>query len=96
MNDNEIGNAMRRLPRATPSPRFTSDVLRAVRTRQASRVVWRFAAVTAMVLMIIAGTYAAALRLRQERRPSMDAAQDGPKAGDERVLLRLIRPLEGR
>ena len=73
MNDNEIGNAMRRLPRATASPRFTSDVLRAVRTRHASRVAWRFAAVTAMVLMILAGTYAAALRQRQERLQSLRA-----------------------
>jgi hypothetical protein len=73
MNDNEIGNAMRRLPRVTASPRFTSDVLRAVRSRHASRVAWRFAAVTAMVLMIIAGTYAAALRQRQERLQSLRA-----------------------
>jgi hypothetical protein len=64
---------MRRLPRVTASPRFTSDVLRAVRTRHASRAVLRFAAVTAMVLMIIAGTYAAALRQRQERLASLRA-----------------------
>lgn len=62
---------MQRLPRATASPRFTSDVLRAVRTRHAARAVWRVAAVTAMVLMIIAGAYAAALRQRQQRLESL-------------------------
>lgn len=64
---------MRRLPRATASPRFTSNVVRAVRTHHASRVAWRFAAVTAMVLMIVAGTYATALRQRQQHLQSLRA-----------------------
>jgi hypothetical protein len=77
MNDSEIGNAMRRLPRVTASPRFTSDVLRRSAGSQPApsrlRVGSTFAAVTAMVLMIIAGTYAAALRQRQERLASLRA-----------------------
>jgi hypothetical protein len=62
---------MRQLPRATASPRFTSDVLRATRDHRRTRAVWRLAAVTAMVLMIIAGTYAASLRQRQQRLASL-------------------------
>ena len=64
---------MRRLPRTTASPRFTSDVLRAVRGHRSTRVAWRLAAVTAMVLMIIAGTYAVSLRQRQQRLQSLRA-----------------------
>ena len=73
MTDDKLGNAMRRLPRATASPRFTSDVLRAAREHNKVRVAWRLAAVTAMVLMIIAGTYAASLRQREQRLQSLRA-----------------------
>lgn len=62
---------MRQLPRATASPRFTSNVIRAAREQRRTRVVWRLAAVTAMVLMIIAGSYAASLRQRQQRLQSL-------------------------
>ena len=73
MNDADLGNAMRQLPRATASPRFKSDVMRRVGENRRTRVVWRLAAVTAMVLMIIAGTYAATLHQRQQRLETLRA-----------------------
>ena len=68
---------MRRLPRTTASPRFTFDVLRRGAGSQPAlsrlRVGSTFAAVTAMVLMIVAGTYAVSLRQRQQRLQSLRA-----------------------
>lgn len=56
MNDTELGNAMRRLPRTSASHRFTSDVLRRLERSNAShaRAPWRFAAAMAMALIVIA------------------------------------------
>jgi hypothetical protein len=48
-------------------------VLRAARDQRKVRVAWRLAVVTAMVLMIIVGTYAASLRQRQQRLQSLRA-----------------------
>jgi phosphoglycerate-specific signal transduction histidine kinase len=48
-------------------------VLRAAGDHRKLRVAWRLAAVTAMVLMIIVGTYAASLRQRQQRLQSLRA-----------------------
>ena len=55
MNEIEIGNAMRRLPRTNASPRFTSDVLRRLEQRNGShaRVTWRFAAVLTMAILVM-------------------------------------------
>ena len=63
---------MRRLPRVTASPRFTSEVLRAVHARRIVHV-WRFAAATAMVLIIVAGLQFHAARERQHRLESLRA-----------------------
>lgn len=84
MNDATIGNAMRQLPRATASPQFKPDVMRRVGENRRTRVVWRLAAVTAMVLMIIAGTYAASLRQRQHRL-------EGLRAERQRIEMELQR-----
>ena len=72
MKDEEIGKALRRLPRAAASPRFKSDVLRAVRAGEQPRVAWRMAAATAMMLLVVIGTYGASLhRQRQQRIRAM-------------------------
>jgi len=52
-----MGNCMRALPRATASPRFTSDVKRAIRAAEAPRrpaLTWRIAAAFAMAACLIA------------------------------------------
>ena len=72
MTENEIGDAMRRLPRATASPRFTSEVLTAIRARRVMHI-WRFAASTAMVLIVAAGLQIYAARQRQHRLESLRA-----------------------
>ena len=75
MTDEQIGKALRRLPRAEASPRFKSDVLRAVRSRSGEQqpgVVWRMVAATAMMLLVVIGTYGASLhRQRQQRIRAM-------------------------
>ena len=68
MKDEEIGKALRRLPRAAASPRFKSDVLRAVRAGEQPRVVWRMVAATAMMLLLVVGTYGASLRHQRQQR----------------------------
>ena len=72
MTEKEIGDVMRRLPRATASHRFTSEVLRAIHARRVVHV-WRFAAATAMVLLIVAGLQVHAARQRQHRLESLRA-----------------------
>lgn len=84
MTDEELGMLMRQLPRATASPRFASDVMRAVRARR-PQMAWRFAAVTAMVLIIIAGTYTAALRQRQHRLEALRAERQRIETELQRV-----------
>ena len=75
MTDEQIGKALRRLPRAEASPRFKSDVLRAIRSgEEQPRVVWRMVAATAMMLLLVIGTYGASLhRQRQQRIRAMRA-----------------------
>ena len=73
MTDEEIGKALRLLPRAAVSPHFKSDVLRTIRTGPQPRVIiWRMAAATAMMLLLVVGTYGASLhRQRQQRIRAM-------------------------
>ena len=85
MNEADIGNAMRQLPRAKASPRFKPEVMRRAGEHRRTRVVWRLAAVTAMVLMIIAGTYAASLRQREHRLESLRAERQRIELDLQRV-----------
>ena len=75
MTDEQIGKALRRLPRAAASPRFKSNVLRATRVAgEQPRGVWRMVAATAMMLLLVIGTYGASLhRQRQQRIRAMRA-----------------------
>ena len=57
MNDTQLGNSMRSLPRVSASPAFTSEVLRAVRKTAPERhvpFVWRMAAGIAMAACLLA------------------------------------------
>ena len=67
MMDDELGGILRQLPRVEVSPRFRSDVLRAIRARRRPRIVWRLLAATAMVLILVAGTYGASIRRHRQR-----------------------------
>ena len=67
MMDDELGEILRQLPRAEVSPRLKSDVLRAIRARRRPRIVWRLLAATAMVLILVAGTYGASVRRHRQR-----------------------------
>ena len=70
MTDNEVGAALRRLPRATTSPRFAADVARTLRVEPRARAPWRLAAAYAMVFVLLVGTYAASMH--RERRQKLD------------------------
>jgi hypothetical protein len=55
MNNDEIGHAMKRMPRTNASPRFTSDVLRRLEERRNNGhawVAWHYAAALAMMLCV--------------------------------------------
>ena len=67
MMDDELGRILRQLPRVEVSPRFRSDVLRAIGARQRPRIVWRLLAATAMVLILVAGTHGASIRRHRQR-----------------------------
>lgn len=57
MDDMQIGNWMRSLPRATASPAFTSEVIRAVRRstpRRDAPLIWRVAAGVTMAACLVA------------------------------------------
>ena len=70
MTDEQIGKALRRLPRAEASPRFKSDVLRAIRSgeQQQPGIVWRMVAATAMMLLLVIGSYGASLHRQKQQR----------------------------
>lgn len=76
MKDMDVGNALRRLPRTTPSPRFTSDVMRAVRqngSRTSARLGWltpavRLMAAASLMLILVAGAYATSIHRQRVQR----------------------------
>src|SRR4051794_20504277 len=67
MMDDDVGRTLRQLPRAEASPRFKSDGLPAMRGRRRPRIVWRLLAATAMLLVLVAGTYGASLHRQRQR-----------------------------
>src|SRR5260370_5340574 len=67
MMDEGLGKALRQLPRTAASPRFKSDVLRAIRAGEQPKVVWRMVAATAMLLLVL-GTYGASLHRQRQQR----------------------------
>lgn len=94
MKDMDVGNALRRLPRTTPSPRFTSDVMRAVRQnggRTSARFAWltpavRFMAVTSLMLILVVGAYATSIhRQRVQRIRSLRAEHQRIESELQRV-----------
>lgn len=72
MKDEDVGVALRQLPRLTTSPRFASDVLRAVRTAQeparAPMAWWRVATSCAMVVLVVFGIYAGSMQYQKQQR----------------------------
>jgi len=67
MTNDDVGKALRRLPRTAASPRFKSDVIRAVSVQQHPRMMSRLIAATAMILLVV-GTFGASIyRQRQQR-----------------------------
>ena len=68
MTDEEVGKALRQLPRAVASQRFKSDVLRTIRVAPRPRIAWRMVAATAMTLILVFGTYGVSLRHQRQQR----------------------------
>jgi hypothetical protein len=66
MTDDDVGRILRRLPRVEASPRFSSDVRRAIRAPRRPRMVWRLATATVVVLMLVAGMYGLSLHRQRE------------------------------
>jgi hypothetical protein len=94
MKDMDVGNALRRLPRTTPSPSFTSDVMRAARqnsSRPSARFEWltpavRFVAVTSLMLILVVGAYATSIhRQRVERIRTLRAEHQRIESELQRV-----------
>ena len=77
MMDDDVGTALRQLPRAKTSPRFTSDVMRAVRGdvgRASARLpMLRFAMSFAMMLVIVVGLYAGHVQKQHARMDALRA-----------------------
>ncbi len=81
MKEADVGNALRRLPRATASPRFTSDVVHALPEEPPPRPAWRLVTAMAITLVLVAGTYAASVhRARQHRLETLRAEQQQIKS----------------
>ena len=74
MNDSQLGNSMRSLPRATASPAFTSEVVRAVRQATPERRVsftWRMAAGFAMAACLLAVAHLASMQYMQRQNVAL-------------------------
>lgn len=84
MNETEIGNAMKRLPRTNASPHFTSDVLRKARDgryvpgrRAGGLHTFRFAAAFALMLCVAILVYeTAVLHQRHQRLDALRAEHE--------------------
>src|SRR5258708_32379100 len=85
MNDEDVGIAMRRLPRTKASPRFTAEVIRALHREAPSLRSWRLVAAAAVALMLVVGSYAASGR--HERQQHLQA----PRAERQRIASELTR-----
>jgi hypothetical protein len=88
MNNDEIGHAMRRLPRTNASPRFTSDVLRRLegRPNNHARVAWRLAAAFAMMLAVVVLAFETnAVHTRRQRLYALRAEQQRIEAELQQV-----------
>ena len=71
MNDRDLTNLLRGLPRTSASPRFDSDVMRAIRTAGTPRrpaFAWRVAAAFAMAFCLILAVQIGVLRQREAAR----------------------------
>jgi Tfp pilus assembly protein PilN len=69
MNDTQIGESMRSLPRTSASPAFTHEVMRRVRTNEGERpLVWRVGAAFAMAACLIAVVQLNVVQQRQQAR----------------------------
>jgi Tfp pilus assembly protein PilN len=70
MNDTQLGDWMRSLPRANASPRFTSEVMRKARGAAEPRrpFVWRMAAAFTMVACLGIVVQVAVMEQAQRRR----------------------------
>lgn len=71
MNDIEIGESLRALPRASASPGFTSEVLRRIRQErsvQRQPLVWRMAAAVAFAACLIAAVQIGVMHHGQRQR----------------------------
>ena len=79
MNDTQLGNWMRSLPRAKASPGFTSEVMReAHRDQQIARrvpFVWRFAAAMAMTACLVAIVHIALVQRERHVKVEMLRAE---------------------
>jgi hypothetical protein len=82
MNDTQIGNWMRSLPRETASPRFSSEVMRAIRgakeggqvSRRRRAPIWRIAAALAMAAcVVIAVQVSMAVHAQRQRAAALRA-----------------------
>src|SRR5258707_15676617 len=90
MNDEDVGIAMRRLPRTKASPRFTAEVIRALHREAPSLRSWRLVAAAAVALMLVVGSYAASVR--HERQQHLQAL----RAERQRIASEFRRGQKGR
>jgi septal ring factor EnvC (AmiA/AmiB activator) len=70
MNDTELTKLLRALPRTSASPRFNSDVLRAIRQADEPRpaFTWRIAAAFAMAVCLVLVVQVAHIHQAKERQ----------------------------
>ena len=91
MNDTQLGNWMRSLPRATASPAFTSEVLRRARGTAEGRrgpLVWRMAAGFAMAACLAIVAQLVVLEQAQQRKAALRAEQQQLQAELQAVKQR--------
>ena len=95
MNDSDVGNALRRLPRTTASHHFKHDVMRAL-DRKAGRIsirpgwltpAFRFMAVASVMLILAAGVYGTSIHRQRERIKALRAEQQQIESELQRVKV---------
>ena len=95
MNDSQLGNWMRSLPRTNASPGFTSEVMRKARAgERRAPFFWRMAAAVAIVFCLVALAQVAFIEQTQRRQQAVLRAEREQLQADLQEVKKIAEEAE--
>ena len=92
MNEFEMSDALKQLPRVSASPRFTSEVMERLQGRRRSPVLRYALALATTFCLVLAIVHSASVRAGEQRRSELRAEQQRLATELERVKARAENP----